>query len=130
MKWIGSDPSAQELASFRKRTDITTTSSFCPNDLAVDADRATALYRIVQEALTNIARHAGATSVEVHIEASSDDLCAEIVDDGRGITAEEIHSETTLGLLGMRERANALGGSVIIEGSPRRGTRVLVKIPR
>jgi len=69
-------------------------------------------------------------SVEVHIEASSDDLCAEIVDDGRGITAEEIDSATTLGLLGMRERANALGGSVIIERSPGRGTRVFVKIPR
>jgi PAS domain S-box-containing protein len=120
----------QELASFRKRTRTTTTSSFCPDDLAVDADRATALYRIVQEALTNIARHAGATSVEVHVEASGDDLCAEIVDDGRGITAAEIHSGTTLGLLGMRERANALGGSVIIEGRPGRGTRVLVKIPR
>lgn len=120
----------QELASFRKRTGITTTASFCPDDLAVDADRATALYRIVQEALTNIARHAGATSVEVHIEATSDEICAEIVDDGRGITAAEIDSETTLGLLGMRERANALGGSVIIEGSPGRGTRVLVKIPR
>jgi PAS domain S-box-containing protein len=120
----------QELASLRKRTGIATTSSFCPDDLAVDADRATALYRIVQEALTNIARHAGATLVDVHIEASSDDLCAEIMDDGRGITAEEIDSRTTLGLLGMRERANALGGSVIIEGSPGRGTRVLVKIPR
>lgn len=120
----------QELASFQKRTGITTTSSFYPDDLAVDADRATALYRIVQEALTNIARHAGATSVEVHIEARSDELCAEIVDDGRGITPEEIDSETTLGLLGMRERANALGGSVMIEGSPGRGTRVVVKIPQ
>ncbi|HEX6640889.1 MAG TPA: ATP-binding protein, partial [Thermoanaerobaculia bacterium] len=120
----------QELASLRKRTGITTTWSFHPDDLAVDADRATALYRIVQEALTNIARHAGATSVEVHIEATTDDLCAEIVDDGRGITAEEIDSETTLGLLGMRERANALGGSAIIEGTPGRGTRVFVKIPR
>ena len=120
----------QELASFQKRTGITTTSSFCPDDLAVDADRATALYRIVQEALTNITRHAGATSVEVHIEASSGDVRAEIVDDGRGITAEEIGSGTTLGLLGMRERANALGGSVIIEGSPGRGTRVFVKIPQ
>ena len=119
-----------ELASFQKRTGITTTSWFCPDDLSVDADRATALYRIVQEALTNIARHAGATSVEVHIEASSDDLCAEIVDDGRGITVEEIDSRTTLGLLGMRERSHALGGSVIIEGSPSRGTRVFVKIPR
>jgi PAS domain S-box-containing protein len=120
----------QELASFRKRTGITTTSSFCPDDLAVDADRATALYRIVQEALTNIARHAGATSVEVHIEASSGDIHAEIVDDGRGISAEEINSETTLGLLGMRERTSALDGSVIIEGSPGRGTRVFVTIPQ
>jgi signal transduction histidine kinase len=120
----------QELASLRKRTGIVTTSSFCPDNLAVDVDRATALYRIVQEALTNIARHAGATSVEVHIEASSDGICTEIVDDGRGITAEEIDSETTLGLLGMRERANALGGSVSIEGSPGRGTRVFVRIPQ
>lgn len=120
----------QEVSSFRKRTGISTTCSFCPDDLAVDADRATALYRIVQEALTNIARHAGATSVEVHIDATSDGICAEIVDDGRGITAEEIDSKTTLGLLGMRERANALGGSVMIEGSAGRGTRVFVKTPR
>lgn len=68
--------------------------------------------------------------MDVHVEASSDDICAEIVDDGRGITAEEIESETTLVLLGMRERANVLGGSIIIEGSPGRGMRVLVKIPR
>jgi len=120
----------QELSSFQKRTGITTTSSFCPDDLAVDAERATALYRIVQEALTNIARHAGATFVEVHVEGSGDDICAEIVDDGRGITPEEISSETTLGLLGMRERANALGGAVTIEGRLGRGTRVSVEIPR
>jgi two-component system sensor histidine kinase UhpB len=120
----------QELSSFRKRTGITMTSSFCPEDLAVDAERATALYRIVQEAMTNIARHAGATCVEVHIEVRSDDILAEIVDDGRGITAEEIDSETTLGLLGMRERASAFGGAVIIEGSQGCGTRVLVRVPR
>jgi len=120
----------QELSTFRKRTGITTTFSFFPDDLAVDTERATALYRIVQEALTNIARHAGATFVDVHIEASNDDIVAEIVDDGRGITDEEINSKTTLGLLGMRERANALGGAVIIEGSQGRGTHVLVRIPR
>ena len=92
-------------------------------------DRATALFRIFQESLTNVARHAEATKVEISLSRQNGCILLEIHDDGRGVTKEKISSSTSLGLLGMRERAYAFGGDVKIESDNGQGTRVRVQIP-
>ena len=92
-------------------------------------DRATALFRIFQESLTNVARHAEATKVEISLSRQNGCILLEIHDDGRGVTKEKISSSTSLGLLGMRERAYAFGGDVKIESDDGEGTTVRVQIP-
>ena len=117
-----------EVAAFAERTGIGVKLAI-RNENAVGPDCATALYRIVQEALTNVARHSGATRVEVRIEGSDERVEAEFRDNGRGITEAEVNGLSTLGLVGVRERAYALGGEAVIEALPGAGTRILVSIP-
>ena len=95
-------------------------------------DPATALFRIFQECLTNVARHAEATKVEITLNRQNGYILLEIHDDGKGVTKEKISSSTSLGLLGMRERAYAFGGDVKIESDDGRGTtvRVQIRIPQ
>jgi signal transduction histidine kinase len=93
-----------------------------------DAQR-TAVFRILQEALTNVVRHAGATEVEISLEAGPDQLVLKVRDNGRGITAAELNDRKAIGLLGMRERAQIVGGAVTITGGAGVGTTVLVTIP-
>jgi signal transduction histidine kinase len=95
-----------------------------------DEDLNTAFFRIFQETLTNIIRHAGATEVTVNLTETSDDLVMEVNDDGRGILEAEIYNTRSIGLLGMRERAGLLGGEVRLSGGPGKGTTVRVRIPR
>lgn len=90
---------------------------------------ATAIFRILQETLTNIARHARATRIELSLRAQPDQLTMEIRDNGRGITTAEQSDHQAIGLLGMRERAEALGGKFTIAGEPGRGTLVRVSLP-
>ena len=89
----------------------------------------TALYRIVQEALTNIARHAQAKSASIMIEKHGDTVRAIVEDDGTGFDASVNHGERHLGLLGMRERAELLGGTLTIESAPERGTSIFIETP-
>jgi PAS domain S-box-containing protein len=89
----------------------------------------TAIYRIVQEALTNITRHAQASRVHVHLECTASAIVTTIEDDGRGFDPEAAASRGGVGLLGMRERAVLLGGSVGISSQPGRGTRLTLEIP-
>jgi len=89
----------------------------------------TALYRAAQEALHNVSRHAGAKRVDIAFRLTPTALELEVRDDGRGITTQELADHRSLGLLGMRERAQSWGGEVSIEGIPGRGTRVRVSIP-
>lgn len=117
-----------EVSAFAERTGIGVTLSI-RNESNLGSDCATALYRIVQEALTNVARHSGATRVDVRIEATEERVEAELRDNGRGITEAEVNSLSALGLVGVRERAYALGGDALIEAMPGTGTRVLVSIP-
>lgn len=84
-------------------------------------------YRIAQEALTNVARHAAASRVAITIERRGEELSLEVRDDGRGITPDEL--ESSHGLRAMRERAEILGGSLSIEALPEGGTRLLATLP-
>ncbi len=95
-----------------------------------DRQLATAAFRICQEALTNVLRHAEASEIEVHLNVEDDAVLLEIHDNGRGITEEEILSPRAFGLLGMRERALALGGAVSFIRRPAGGTSVLARLPQ
>ena len=95
----------------------------------LDARVAIALFRIFQEALTNVLRHAGATRIEASLVEKRRSIELVIRDNGRGITREESLKSGSFGLLGMRERAGMLGGKVRVVGSPRVGTAVLARIP-
>jgi signal transduction histidine kinase len=96
----------------------------------VDEERAISLYRIVQESLTNVARHAGATSAEIIARVAGDMLTVSVSDDGRGVANASHRSRGSLGMMGMRERARYLGGSLTV-GSRRdgKGTVVELRIP-
>lgn len=92
-------------------------------------DVALALFRIVQEALTNVVRHAAARRVRIDLTVKGDTALLSIADDGRGATAEELQRPAALGVLGMRERALVVGGTVAITGSTGHGTTVTVIVP-
>jgi PAS domain S-box-containing protein len=98
-------------------------------DVTVDPERSTALYRILQEALTNVARHAGATRVDIDLREDDEGLLLQVRDNGCGIPADQ-GTRLSLGLFGMRERAIALGGRLTIDSSPGCGTIVRVRMPR
>ena len=87
------------------------------------------MFRILQESLTNIVRHAGATVVQVRVSCEADRVVLEVADDGRGITESEAENSTSFGVLGMRERARMFGGVVRIQGGDPRGTTVRVSLP-
>jgi signal transduction histidine kinase len=89
----------------------------------------TAVFRIFQETLTNVARHASATRVSIALQQTDGRLLMRIEDNGRGITEEEMADSKSLGLAGMRERAMAQGGEFTIRGAPGRGTAVSASFP-
>lgn len=103
------------------------------NDARVPAESELALYRIVQEALTNVAKHARAQNVSIVVARKPASVVAVIEDDGQGFDAHAVlmspHEETKLGLHGMRERAELLGGQLQIESTPGQGSSVFVEIP-
>jgi signal transduction histidine kinase len=92
-------------------------------------EQSTAAFRILQEALTNILRHAQATTVNIQMKKEDGEFILTIRDNGRGITDDEKSGQRTLGLLGMRERAHLIGGKIEITGSDGKGTVVIVRIP-
>jgi signal transduction histidine kinase len=99
-------------------------------DTLWDEDLNTAFFRIFQETLTNIIRHANATRVNVHLTEAENEFVLEVKDNGRGISEAEIRNTNSIGLLGMQERAALLGGTVSWRGQSGRGTAVTVRIPR
>jgi signal transduction histidine kinase len=101
-----------------------------PAELEVSPVVSASIYRIVQEALTNVARHSNATRVEVRLRDRPEELLLEVRDDGRGITAAEARDPLSFGLIGIRERAELIGATVQFEGVEGRGTIVSVRIPR
>jgi signal transduction histidine kinase len=118
-----------QARDFEKRTGIVCAVSVPAEDLPLERAQSVALFRIFQEALTNVARHAGAQHIEVKLFATPETLTLQVHDDGRGIQKQEIAGLHSLGLLGMRERAKRLGGAFDIQGKRGDGTIVTVSIP-
>ncbi len=118
-----------QLQEFEKRTESTCILEEHLGELELDRAVSTAVFRIFQEALTNIARHAEARRVDVGLRSDGVSLVLEVCDDGRGITEAEAKGPSSLGLLGIRERARRLGGDVVIERREPRGTRLRLQLP-
>jgi len=114
---------------FRKRTGIRCKLSLPSDTLMLDRERSTAAFRIFQELLTNVARHANATRIDVAMRLESGALVLTVEDNGNGIVESAIHDPKSLGLLGMRERVLPFGGSIEIAGVRDKGTKARVSIP-
>jgi PAS domain S-box-containing protein len=119
-----------QAGEFAERTGIPCDLRLGDEDAQVDPHLATAVFRIFQETLTNIARHAGATRVRVLLEERPDQVVLVVQDNGQGISQEHVSDPASLGLAGMRERARACGGEVTFEGVPGQGTTVRLWVPR
>ncbi|HKA42961.1 MAG TPA: response regulator [Burkholderiales bacterium] len=118
-----------QALDFQKRTGIRCTVELPPDGLEPDQGRATAVFRIFQEVLTNVARHANATRVDIALKVDRDNLVLEVQDNGKGIVEHLARNSKSLGLLGMRERALLFKGRVEIAGNSGKGTHVKVLIP-
>ncbi len=118
-----------EAARFEQRTGIPCRLVMPGDTIPLRSEAATAFFRIFQEALTNVTRHARAKAVEVELRLETDGCRLEIRDDGQGMAGVELARLTSLGLLGMQERARLLGGDVTFGPRPGGGTVVTVRIP-
>jgi PAS domain S-box-containing protein len=114
---------------FRERTGLEVDLALPAADPSLDPARAAALFHICQEALTNVARHAAARRVTVRLAVEGAAVVLQVCDDGRGITREQLEGPGALGLLGMREWVQPLGGMIEMQGRPGQGTRVTVRVP-
>lgn len=121
LEWLASDT--------RRRSGLDVRFAASPDDFEVPGDVATGVFRVVQESLTNVLRHAGARRVDIDAALGADGLVATVCDDGAGVGPPEQRRAGSLGLLGMRERAHALGGTFEIAARPAGGTRVTVRLP-
>ncbi len=118
-----------QLQEFQKRSGIRCRFTSSLEEVALGAEEITVLFRILQEALTNVARHAAATRVQVSLEEEHGYARLQIQDNGRGITESEVNGSRSLGLLGMRERVLLRSGDFAIQGTPGQGTTVVIKLP-
>jgi len=118
-----------QLNEFANRSGLECAMTGGDLELMLDQEAASALFRIFQETLTNIGRHAQASTVNVRLALEGDQLMLQVRDNGRGITEEEKSARGSLGLLGMHERVNLLAGRMSLEGQPGQGTIVTIRIP-
>jgi two-component system CheB/CheR fusion protein len=118
-----------QLAEFRQRTGLHTNFHSNVETLMLPPEVTTAAFRIFQEALTNVGRHAQASEVRVELKVEGDELKLEVNDNGRGMAPEQLDSKQSLGLTGLRERVHEFAGQVEINSAPGQGTRVQVRLP-
>ncbi len=114
---------------FKKRFDIKVEFHSDIRELKASPVIATGLFRIYQESLTNVARHAEATKVSATLKTTKDQVCLSILDDGKGFSLKDGDPRKTLGLLGMKERAAMIGGNLEINSAPGNGTAVMITVP-
>jgi len=117
-----------QTEEFKKRTNARCVLKLQEN-IQLDPERATAIFRIFQEILTNITRHAEASSVRITAEEHETALVLEVTDNGKGMSKEQITGPEAIGILGMRERAHVFGGDIKISSIPAKGTTISVRIP-
>ena len=118
-----------QARDFQGRSGLSCVVRVPEEDLPLSRDQATALFRIFQESLTNVARHAHATKVWVNLTEEQDSVVLEIEDNGVGISPARLTERHSLGLLGMRERVAVFGGEIEFAGMPGQGTAVVVRMP-
>ena len=127
---LGLVPSLEWLAeSFSQSSGVACTLAVGEGDLALPKAHASAVFRIVQESLTNVARHARATRAEITLARDRDDLVVAVSDDGTGFSPSAPRKPNSFGLFGLRERASLMGGEATITSAPGQGTRVEVRLP-
>jgi PAS domain S-box-containing protein len=119
-----------QARQFEAQAGIVCQCDFRLEEVDLDQQQSTAIFRVFQEALTNVLRHAEATRIDITLEKEDDDFVLTISDNGRGITANEKSEPLSLGLLGMRERVNLIGGTIEITGVEGRGTEIRVRVLR
>jgi signal transduction histidine kinase len=118
-----------QAQDFQKRYGVECATDLSLPDEALDKGLSTVVFRIFQESLTNVARHAHATRISIELREERGHLLLQIEDNGCGIQESQVASPTSLGLVGMRERAQAFGGKVDVIGVPGLGTTVTVRFP-
>jgi signal transduction histidine kinase len=118
-----------QLEEFQNRTGIECILLMPSEDIELDKNRSIAIFRIFQEILRNIARHAKATKVIVILEKKDNNLRLKVRDNGVGILEEKIADPKSLGIIGMQERVDFLGGELRIKGIRNKGTTVILNIP-
>ena len=117
------------IEEFENRTGIKCNVSFEPREIILDQDLTPSVFRIFQEALTNVARHADASEVSVTLRLKDGKIMLEIKDNGKGITKKHFLDSRSFGIMGIRERVNFFGGNVKITGIKDKGTTIMVSIP-
>ena len=115
--------------AFQQDSGIQCEFSAALENIVLDANRSTEVFRLFQEILSNVSRHAKASRVEVRLEEKAGRLLLQVRDHGRGITESQIASAESVGLLALRERAVLMGGKLNIKGIPGKGTVVTIEIP-
>jgi len=118
-----------QAETFARRAGLRSCFTSAVDAIELDMGRSSAVFRVFQEMLTNVARHADASRVDVLLRQDGDTLMLAVRDNGRGVAPENAAVPNGFGLLGMRERAMLLGGNIVISSSPRRGTKVTLTIP-
>ncbi len=118
-----------EGEEFQNRTGIKCEVNIDSEDIIMEQDRSTAIFRIFQETLTNTARHANAKKIKVSLKEKAGRLELRVRDNGKGITEKQISDPKSFGLIGMRERAQFLGGEVKIRGVQDKGTTITTTVP-
>jgi signal transduction histidine kinase len=127
---LGLVPSLEWLVeNFSQRTGIACELSVGERELALSKAHASAIFRIVQESLTNIAKHAEASHAEIVLQRDDDELVVRVADDGVGFSPQAPRKPGSLGLFGLRERASLIGGEASIISAPGEGTTIVVRLP-
>jgi PAS domain S-box-containing protein len=118
-----------QAQQFQARTGIICHCELSVTNVDLDREQSTAVFRILQEALTNVLRHAQATRIDIAIREEAGEFVLTVSDNGKGITEDDKSRLQSLGLLGMRERAHLIGGEIDITGVEAQGTVVTVRVP-
>ena len=118
-----------QIKNFRRRTGLEISFSVSPRRLPLSGEDATLVFRLFKEIMNNIFLHAQATRVKIALKKDGNLVKLDIRDNGRGITEAQINHPRSFGIMGMRERAEMLGGTLVLESRPGAGTKFTIRLP-